>query len=50
MLRGMLAHLKSLGAGQAHLECMADNDVGNALYRSEGFTEVARSVRWYIQL
>ena len=47
MLRGMLAHFKSLGAEQANLECLADNDTGNSLYESEGFVEVARSIRWY---
>jgi ribosomal protein S18 acetylase RimI-like enzyme len=50
MLRGMLAHFQSLGAEQAHLECLSDNDTGNALYRSEGFVEVARSVRWFRRL
>jgi ribosomal-protein-alanine N-acetyltransferase len=50
MLRGMLAHFKTLGAEQAHLECLADNDPGNRLYESEGFVEVARSIRWYIRL
>jgi ribosomal protein S18 acetylase RimI-like enzyme len=47
MLRGMLAHLRSLGAEQVNLECLADNDTGNSLYRSEGFVEVARSIRWF---
>ena len=47
MLRGMLAHFRSLGAEQANLECLADNGVGNSLYASEGFVEVARSIRWH---
>lgn len=50
MLRGMLAHLRQLGAQHVHLECLADNDVGNHLYRSEGFVEVARSIRWFKKL
>ena len=50
MLRGMLAYLKELGAAHANLECLADNDVGNSLYRAEGFEEVARSIRWWIRL
>ena len=50
MLRGMLDHLRTLGAEHVHLECLADNDAGNALYESEGWTEVARSVKWFIRL
>lgn len=47
MLRGMMDHFKSLGGRYVNLECLTDNDPGNALYRAEGFTEVARSVRWF---
>lgn len=50
MLRGMLQHLKEQGCVHAHLECLEDNVVGNNLYRAEGFTEVARSVRWFIKI
>ena len=50
MLRAMLRYMKDRGAEHANLECLADNDVGNALYRSEGFCEVARSVRWFIKI
>jgi len=50
MLRGMLAYFREQGAGHAHLECLTDNDVGNCLYASEGFEEVARSVRWFKRL
>ena len=50
MLRGMLAHFKALGAMHAHLDCLADNDVGNNLYRAEGFEEMARSVKWMIRI
>lgn len=50
MLRGMLAHLRSLGARYCHLECLTDNDVGNALYRAEGWQLVAQSNRWFIEL
>lgn len=50
MLHAMLDHFRSLGAEHAHLECLADNDTGNALYRAEGFTEVARSIRWWLPL
>ncbi len=50
MLRGMLQHLKGLGAVHANLDCMATNDTGNALYRSEGFTEVSLQIRWFIKI
>lgn len=50
MLRGMLSWLKQQGAVHAHLECLVDNEAGNNLYRSEGFVEVARSIRWFIKI
>lgn len=50
MLRAMLRWFKQQGAEHAHLECLADNEAGNNLYRSEGFTEVARSIRWFIKI
>ena len=50
MLRAFLAFLKAHGAVHANLECLTDNDVGNNLYRSEGFEEVARSIRWFKKL
>ncbi len=50
MLRAMLRYMKDRGAEHANLECLADNDAGNSLYRSEGFCEVARSVRWFIKI
>lgn len=50
MLRGMVDHLKSMGARYCNLECLADNDTGNALYRAEGWQLVAQSNRWFIEL
>jgi ribosomal protein S18 acetylase RimI-like enzyme len=51
MLRAMLQHLKEQhGCLHAHLECLTTNTVGNALYKSEGFEEVARSIRWFIKI
>jgi ribosomal protein S18 acetylase RimI-like enzyme len=47
MLRGMLEHMKQQGAEHAHLDCLTNNDAGNRLYESEGFTEVARHIRWF---
>lgn len=47
MLRAMIEHFQSLGCQYVHLDCLTDNDVGNALYDSEGFAEVARHIRWF---
>ena len=47
MLRAMMDHLKGLGCQYVHLDCLTDNDAGNTLYRSEGFEEVARHIRWF---
>ncbi len=50
MLRGMLDHLRALGAEHAHLDCLTDNDRGNALYAAEGWTNIASSNHWLIRL
>jgi len=47
MLHGMIDHLRDSGMLYVNLDCLTDNEVGNALYKSEGFTEVARHVRWF---
>jgi ribosomal protein S18 acetylase RimI-like enzyme len=47
MLRGTIEHLKALGCKYVNLDCLTDNDAGNALYASEGFEEVARHIRWF---
>src|SRR5207247_1816845 len=47
MLRAAIDHLKSLGCQFMHLDCLTTNDTGNALYKSEGFEEVARHIRWF---
>jgi len=47
MLRGMMEHMTSLGGLYVHLDCLTDNDTANALYRAEGFEEVARHIRWF---
>ena len=47
MLRGMMRHMKDLGAQYVNLDCLVDNDTANALYRAEGFEEVAQQVRWF---
>jgi ribosomal protein S18 acetylase RimI-like enzyme len=50
MLRGALDHLKDLGCRYVNLDCLTDNVVGNALYQSEGFEEVASHIRWFKKL
>lgn len=50
MLRGMMAHLKALGARYVHLDCLTDNDTANALYQAEGFQEAARHIRWFREI
>ena len=50
MLRGTIEQLKSLGCKYVHLDCLIHNDAGNALYKSEGFEEVARHIRWFKKL
>lgn len=50
MLHGTMQHLKSLGCQYVNLDCLSDNDAGNALYASEGFEEVARHIRWFRKL
>jgi len=50
MLRGMLDYFRSQGMQHANLECLTDNDRGNALYASEGWEIVASSNRWFIRL
>jgi ribosomal protein S18 acetylase RimI-like enzyme len=47
MLGGMMQHMKALGGQYVYLDCLTDNDTGNTLYRSEGFEEVARQIRWF---
>ena len=50
MLNAMLEHLAALGATTATLECLAGNGPALALYRSEGWTEVATSIRFFRRL
>jgi ribosomal protein S18 acetylase RimI-like enzyme len=50
MLRAALESFRRRGAEFADLECLADNEGANALYRSEGFEELQRSIRWFKKL
>ena len=45
MLRGAIEHFQQLGCQYVQLDCLTDNDTANALYRDEGFEEVARHIR-----
>ena len=47
MLRATIQHMQGLGAQYVNLDCLTENDKGNALYESEGFVEVARHIRWF---
>ena len=49
-LRHMLAYMKQQGANHADLECLLTNKEANSLYESEGFEEVGRMVRWFIEI
>ena len=50
MLRGMMQHMRSIGAQYVYLDCLTDNTKGNSLYSAEGFEEVVRQVRWFRKL
>ena len=50
LLRAMMKLLEERGARHLHLDCLVENDAGNRLYRSEGFVEMARHIRWFIEL
>nr|WP_205709111.1 ribosomal protein S18-alanine N-acetyltransferase [Kineococcus siccus] len=47
LLRALLDAAASAGATRAVLEVRADNDAAQALYRSEGFEQIARRARYY---
>lgn len=47
LLRALLAEARRRGAREVFLEVRDDNPVAQALYRSEGFVEIARRPRYY---
>lgn len=47
MLRAFEDWARAQGAAAVNLDCLVDNDVGNALYASEGYHELARQIRWF---
>ena len=46
----MLAYMKQQGANHANLESLLTNKEANSLYESEGFKEVGRTIRWFIEI
>ena len=50
MLRAFEAWALEQGAEAAHLDCLTDNDAGNALYEAEGFEQVAQQIIWVKRL
>lgn len=50
MVRAFESWALEQGAEAAHLDCLTDNDGGNALYQREGFEEVARQIIWFKRL
>ena len=50
MLDAMLRHLATLGATTATLECLAGNEAALTLYRSQGWAEIATSIRFFRRL
>ena len=50
MLRTMMEYMKEQGAEHMHLDCLADNNSANELYRAEGFQEMGRSIYWYVKI
>jgi ribosomal protein S18 acetylase RimI-like enzyme len=50
MLRAGMAELRERGAQYVNLDCLDTNEPGNALYRSEGFEQVACHLRWFRKL
>lgn len=50
MLQGMLDHFRQQGMEHARLECLTDNEKGNALYRSAGWSLVSSSNMWFLKL
>ena len=47
LLHALLAAARERGAREVFLEVRADNPPAQALYRSEGFTEIGRRARYY---
>ena len=50
MLRAFLDHVKQAGAEVVHLECLSNNERGNSLYESEGFSDIYHTIQWYKKL
>ena len=50
LIEQALAHFRTCGLSHAKIETLVQNDVGNHLYRSLGFREVARQIHFVGEL
>ncbi|MFN7924563.1 MAG: GNAT family N-acetyltransferase [Bryobacteraceae bacterium] len=50
MLRAMVEHFRQLGARHVHLDCLTDNAKGMSLYGAEGWTPIAESMHWFLEI
>jgi ribosomal protein S18 acetylase RimI-like enzyme len=50
LIEHALAHFRAAGLSHAKIETLVQNDVGNHLYRSLGFREVARQIHFVAKL
>lgn len=50
LIQHALDHFRSLGLGFAKIETLAQNEVGNGLYRSMGFQEIVRQIHFVADL
>jgi ribosomal protein S18 acetylase RimI-like enzyme len=50
LIEHALAHFRAAGLSHAKIETLVQNDVGNHLYRSLGFREVARQIHFVAAL
>ncbi|MBI3696005.1 MAG: GNAT family N-acetyltransferase [Acidobacteria bacterium] len=47
LLRAMEEHFLGRGASHVTLESLTDNETANALYRREGYQDLARHINWF---
>jgi len=50
LIEHALAHFRTAGLSHAKIETLVQNDIGNHLYRSLGFREVARQIHFVADL
>ncbi|MBI3698618.1 MAG: hypothetical protein HY238_27740, partial [Acidobacteria bacterium] len=47
LLRAMEEHFLGRGASHVTLESLTGNETANALYRREGYQDLARHINWF---